>query len=74
MQAASESASEQAQYTPLYFTALLKTHRVAQRAIWRLEMLCEQYPDPALLEALEVLRREQEGWSWRADALHAPRS
>jgi hypothetical protein len=53
-------------------TALLQTHMVARRAIRRLEVLCERYPDPVLRDAIETLRREAHEGPWRTDAPDVP--
>ncbi len=42
---------------PLYCVALLESQAVARQALRRLESLYRQYPDPALRDAIEALRK-----------------
>jgi len=73
MQPEPEPGSKDAPYdNPARLMALLQAHMVARRAIRRLESLCAHYPDPAVKEAVEALRREEDEWQRRADAPHLP--
>lgn len=49
-----------AQLKPLYFVALLESQILARQALQRLEQLCRLYPDQALREAVDALRRTDE--------------
>lgn len=48
-----------AHFGPLYFVALLESQVVARQALRRLESLYRRYPDEALHDAIEALRRAE---------------
>ncbi len=61
MNAEQHPGGEPTHFQPLYFVALLESQMIARRALWRLERLYLHYPDQALREAIEALRRADDG-------------
>ncbi len=57
MNAEQQTNGELANFRPLYFVALLESQMIARHALQCLESLYEQYPDQALWDAIEELRR-----------------